>query len=176
MIQRRPIAIRKDYDPFLLETYVSPGAPCFRKFLSPLGFIRWTTFSCPHCLQVFRRDYLPHNVRLGDGERICSKCGKFFDDGSREWPELGASQKLRFLCPTPLIGILAGLLICCVITLAIVPREQLKPVAIVLIIAVGLVPLIPWCLLRMPRIYNSIHRYETELGTTRRILGSRGIE
>ena len=164
-----PSAIREDHDPSLRPCEYPFQPIPFRTFL-PLAFFRWTDFRCPHCHAVFRRDYLPHKVRLGSGERICRKCGKAFDDGSREWPELGPGDKFRYIFPVPILGIVGGTLVCGVITLFIVPRDVLSLVAGAMVIGITLVPLIPWCAIRLPLVYRSIHRYGTEAGPMRRRL------
>src|SRR5690348_5365865 len=82
---RLPSATRRDYNPPAI--------------VFPLGFLRWTSYSCPHCKHVFRRDFWPYNVGLGSGGRLCRHCGKVFVDGAREWPDLTLPKKLRFFFP-----------------------------------------------------------------------------
>lgn len=154
-----PKAIREDHDP-----------P--RKLMDPITFImrganlllvlRWTTFRCPHCREVFRHDYLPRKVRLGNGTRMCEKCGKVFDDGAREWPQLQGSDKVRCLLPVPLVGILIGTLLCGFIALNLAPREQINFEVVIVVLALALVPLFLWWIIRVPQIFRSIQRYETE--------------
>src|SRR5215469_16945643 len=141
-----PQAIREDHDP--------PGS-----WLDPLTYIRtvnltallrWTTFRCPHCHQVFRRDYLPHKVRLGNGIHTCEKCGKVFDDGAREWPQLRWNDKVRCLLPVPLVGILIGMLVCSILALLLISRDQ--PITFIIasaVIAFAFVPLFMWWVLRV---------------------------
>src|SRR5579863_1658104 len=69
----RPAAIRTDNNPFGLTALFSP--PLMRFFLP---FLRWTSSSCPHCHTVFRRDFWPYNVRLGNGSLIVATGGSLF--------------------------------------------------------------------------------------------------
>ena len=149
-------AIRKDHDPFPL-------------FLSSwLAFLRWTDFRCPHCHRIFRRDYLPHKVRLGSGERTCKKCGNVFDDGAREWSELRTNEKIRCLLPVPLVGVLGGALICGALPLLSAPRKQLDAIALEVILGIALLVLLLWLVIRVPQIYRSIYRYGYEVSSMRR--------
>lgn len=99
-----PRAIREDHDPFALGVGFGGG------FL--FAFLRWSNFRCPHCRSVFRRTYLPSEVRLGRGTCRCSSCGREFDNGSREWPELSQGDRLRYLLPAPVMGMVVGLVVC----------------------------------------------------------------
>jgi hypothetical protein len=93
---------------------------------------------------------------------MCEKCGKVFDDGAREWPELRWNDKLRCLLPVPLVGILMGTLLCSLIALFIAPRDQISTLVVVLVVGIGLAPLFVWWSVRIPRIYRSIYRYKHE--------------
>jgi hypothetical protein len=95
-------AIREDHNPLALVGLLG-GLQA-----APLIFLRWTSYSCPHCGRTFRRDFWQYNVGLGSGKRVCRQCGKFFDDGTREWPDLPSAKKLRFLFP-PLLVAVCGL-------------------------------------------------------------------
>jgi hypothetical protein len=105
---RERLAIRVDHAP----------VPIF-----PLALLRWTDFRCPYCHIVFRRDYWPDNVRLGNGERTCKGCAKVFDDGTREWPELKFGRRLRYLLPPGIIIMTAFFLIFSVGTLCVAPSD-----------------------------------------------------
>jgi len=158
-----PPATRKDRDLLVLF-----GLHFFSPYFAFLPFVRWTTFSCPHCDAVFRRDYWPRNVRLGSGERICPQCARVFDDGSREWPELGLASKLRFLFPPLLSGISGGFLVAAILSLFITPRDEHSWLVVVMVSAFALVPVMVWCLARMIWVVRSRNRYETGAPTTRR--------
>jgi hypothetical protein len=170
MTTRAPAAIRIDHDPLPAKVTAWVGYP--RSTVSPLALFRWTEFRCPHCREVFRRDYLPHKIRLGSGERTCEHCGKIFDDGSREWPELPANEKFRCILPPPLVGVTIGLLICIVLTVIFASRERADFVGVVAVVSVFLLPVVPWFAIRIPQIYRSIYRYENEISPTRQ---NRGI-
>jgi hypothetical protein len=152
-----PLAIRKDRDLLVLFGlhFVSP-------YFAFLPFVRWTTFLCPHCDTVFRRDYWPSNVRLGSGERVCFGCGKSFDDGSREWPELGFGQKLRFYLPPGIQAMTGGLLFCAIFMLIIAPRDVLTSPTVLVVVSVFLSPVFVWCLVRLLWVQRSKHRFENE--------------
>src|SRR5712664_4046115 len=150
-----PSAIRQERDLLALV-----GLHFLSPYLVFLAFLRWTSYSCPHCNGVFRRDYWPHNVRLGSGERICRECSKVFDDGSREWRELALTQKLRFLLPPGIIAITGGFLFCGIVTLFIAPRNVVNWLVGVMIVGISLSPTIVWCLFRLIPIRRSHHRYE----------------
>jgi hypothetical protein len=152
-----PSAIRKDCDLFALV-----GLHLLSPYFAFLAMLRWTSYSCPHCSGVFRRDYWPHSVRLGNGERICRECAKVFDDGSREWPELELTQRLRFLLPPSIIAITGGFLLCGIVTLFIAPRNVVNWVIGVIILVISLSPTIAWCLVRLICVLRSIRRYENE--------------
>ena len=160
-----PQAIREDHDqPGVVPATILPTRPT----VNLLSFVRWTDFRCPHCHKVFRRDYLPHKVRLGNGIHICEKCGKAFDDGAREWPQLHWNEKLRCLMPVPLGGIFIGMLVCCILAMLIISRDQ--PITFVsasAIVGFSFVPVFIWWVFRVPQVYRSIHRYENEPASMR---------
>jgi hypothetical protein len=102
-------AIRKDHNPFALAHLF--GGVWGTSFI----FFRWTSFGCPYCEDVFRRDYWQYNVHLGSGKRSRLNCGKAFEDETREWPDLILDRKFRFFfspLPTAVFGgvSLAGIL------------------------------------------------------------------
>jgi hypothetical protein len=169
LVMNLPSAVRKDRD---------VGALVGLHFLSPvfavLAFLRWTSFACPHCDGVFRRDYWPHNVRLGNGERICRNCARVFDDGSREWKELDGGLKFRFLFPPGILAIIGGLLLTAIVALLIAPRDVRNFLIGLLIVAVSLSPAIVWCLIRMISIYRSNRRYEDNPSTVQRRFAAGG--
>jgi hypothetical protein len=162
-----PPAIRLDHDPFLFRAMPLPGLPRTVSPLPFLAFLRWTSYECPHCHGVFRRNFWPYNVRLGSGERICRKCGKPFDDGSREWLELRFAQKLRFLLPPGILAMTGSLLFCAVFTLFIAPRNVVNWHIGALIIGVALSPTVLWILVRLLLVYRSLQRYEADLSSMR---------
>jgi hypothetical protein len=147
-----PSAIRKDHNP--LVSMGGHGA------ISLLTMIRWTSYGCPHCGHVFRRDYWPNKIRLGDGERTCRYCSKAFDDGTREWPQLSAEAKLCFFFPPAFLGIWGGLALTGIVSLFIGPRDEHSwPLAILF----SVVPLILWHPLRMLWVLRSIARFKRDL-------------
>jgi len=158
-----PPAIREDNNPFAIPA-LFPGP------LRLLILLRWTSYSCPHCKAVFHRDFWPSNVRLSSGERTCRKCGRIFDDGSREWPELGLASKLRFLFPPLLIGISGGFIVAAIMSLFISPRDEHSWLVVIMVSIFGLVPVILWCPIRLIWILRSRRRYESEQPTMRRSL------
>jgi len=152
-----PSAVRKDRDLFALI-----GLHLLSPYFSFLALLRWTSYCCPHCNGVFRRDYWPHNVRLGNGERMCRHCAKVFDDCSREWPELGRTGKLRFFLPPGIIAITGGFLLCGIVTLFIAPRNVVNWAIGIIIVLISLSPTIVWCLFRLIWVLRSIRRHENE--------------
>jgi len=146
-------AIREDHNPFAIVGFF-PGLQRL------LIFVRWTSYHCPHCRAVYRRDFWPANVRLGPAEHTCKKCGDAFDDGSREWPELGLAKKLRFLFPPLLIGISGGFLVAAILSLFISPRDENSWPEAGIVSALALIPVIVWCLVRLIWIVRSRHRYQ----------------
>jgi hypothetical protein len=149
-----PPAIRGDYDPFF----------------PVLGILRWTDYRCPYCQAVFRRDYWPHNVKLGDGERTCTACAKVFDDGSREWPELGFWQKFRFMLPPGILAMAGSFLFCAIFLLFIAPPDVVNWLTGTLIVGFSLLPTILWSLVRLEPVRRSRSRYEYAPSAMRRKL------
>ena len=154
-----PRAIREDHDP--LKWLAGVGTLTF------FAFLRWTDFRCPYCKVAFRRTYLPRKVTLGSGERTCPSCGRVFDDGSREWPELGPGLKIEHLFPTPAMGIIGGVLICLILVLALGFVRQVDwPVFVWLSGGLFLFMLLLLAI-RMPGIRRSMRRYKNEQDSTR---------
>jgi hypothetical protein len=160
-------AIREDHNPFAIVG-LFPGLQRL------LIFVRWTSYSCPHCNAAFRRDFWPHNIWLGSGERLCRKCGTVFDDGSREWPELSLAKKLRFLFPPLLIGISGGFVVAAILSVFITPWDEHSWLVVAIVLGFSLVPVIVWCLVRLIWVLRSKHRYETEPASMRRRLKATG--
>jgi len=160
MTRHAAAAIREDSNPFM--------------FVNFLMFVRWTTYRCPHCHSAFRRDFWPYNVRLGSGERICRKCGKAFDDGAREWPELKLAKKLRFFLPPGVIVVSFSFLLFGIGMLVVAPRDVIDGVFVVTALAMALSPTIAWCLIRMLWVLRTIYRYEDEAASMRRGLEAAG--
>ena len=152
-----PLAIREDHNPFVLV-------------LGLFRFLRWTSYSCPFCHAVFRRDFWPYNVRLGDGRRECKSCGRVFDDGAREWPELPLTKKLRFYFPPLVLAIAGGFLFCGVFTLCIAPRDERNWLVGGIVIGACLTPLFLWSLIRLLWISRSNRRY-----SGKEMLGGRSL-
>lgn len=141
-------AIREDHDPFDLLRF----APTFVKLLS---FVHWSSYHCPYCSRIFRRDYWSDNVKLGCGELTCRHCGFVFDDGSLEWPQLSRSLKRRFFFPPLIIGMGASLFLFVFITpFMLLSGGPSWAIELVLL----LVPLLLGSL-RLPRVFLSIRRY-----------------
>lgn len=151
-----PRAVRKNHDPFSL--------------LPPLILVRWTDHCCPHCKQVYRRTYFPASVFLGNGRRTCSACGKVFDDESREWPELRTGQKLRFLLPPPILGLIGGFLLSGVFALGFFLDTGSTVLQAVFVLGVSLVvpsvPTLAWSAIHLPGIRRSTRRYRAVAGRT----------
>ena len=160
MTRHAAAAIREDSNPFI--------------FLSFLMFVRWTTYRCPHCRGAFRRDFWPYNVGLGSGERICGKCGKVFDDGAREWPELKLVKKLRFFLPPGMMVMSFSFLLLGIGMLVVAPRDVADRPFVVTALVIGLSPTLAWCLIRMFSVFRSIHRHESEAASMRRGLETTG--
>jgi hypothetical protein len=159
---RLPHAIRVDHDPFFSPPVEVPGVPRRGFPLAFLAILRWTSYACPHCHGIFRRDFWPYNVRLGSGERVCMKCGKPFDDGAREWPELRWAPKLRFFLPPGIQAVGGSLLFCAIFTLLIAPRDVVNWRASILAVCIFLSPIFVWCLVRLLSILRSKHRFEND--------------
>jgi hypothetical protein len=165
-----PSAIRKDRDLLALA-----GLHFLSPYFAFLPFLRWTSYSCPHCNCVFRRDYWPNNVRLGNGERTCQECTRVFDDGSREWPELSLTRRLRFLFPPLLIGISGGFVVAAILSVFITPRDEHSWLVVAIVFGFSLIPVIIWCPVRLVWVLRSKHRYENEPASMRRRLETGGL-
>jgi len=139
-----PSAIRKDCD---LLTLVG------------LHLVRWTSYSCPHCNGVFRRDYWPRNVWLGAGKRVCKNCGQIFDDGSREWAEIPLLRRLRVFFPPLAVGIWGGFVVAAVASLFIGPRDEHSWPLVIVVSTFGLIPAIAWFPIHLAQVIRSIRRY-----------------
>jgi len=152
-----PPAVREDHNPFAILGFF----PGYQRLLI---FLRWTSYKCPHCGHVFRRDFWPSNTRLGAGKRLCNKCERVFDDGSREWRELPTAKKLRFFLPPLLLGISGGFLVAAIIVSLMPPRDWR-------VIVVGLIlfvlPLLMWCPLRMLWVIRSVRRYNSVVSSSK---------
>ena len=148
-------AIRKDHDPLALAGLLGG--------LAPLIFLRWTSYGCPHCGATFRRDFWLYNVRLGSGKCVCRQCGKFFDDGAREWPDLALAKKLRFLFPPLLVAISGGFVVASIFSLFIGPRDEHSWIIVVTVSAFAAVPVILWCPVRLISVVRSNRRYSRVL-------------
>jgi hypothetical protein len=133
-----------------------------------LPFIRWTGYRCPHCREVFRIDFWPYNVRLGSGERICDRCGKVFDDGAREWPELKLVKRVRFFLPPGIIVMAFSFLIFGIGMLVVAPRDVVDWQFVFIVLAGSISPILIWCLIRLTFVRRSVHRYQSESGSMRR--------
>jgi len=147
-----PAAIREDHNPLAVAGFF-PGLQRF------LIFVRWTSYSCPHCNAVFRRDYWPSNVRLGTGERMCRKCGRVFDDGSREWPELPLGRKLRLLFSPLVIGVWGGFVVAAIASLFIGPRDEHSWSVVIVVSTFGLMPTLALSPIHLTQVIRSIRRY-----------------
>jgi hypothetical protein len=145
-------AIRSDRNPFAM-------APLFGGIWgTSLIFFRWTCYGCPYCESIFRRDYWQHSVHLGSGERLCPNCGKVFDDGTREWPELTLGRKLRFLFPPLPVAIFGGFLLAGILSSTMTPDGH-GLFVVVFAMTVGLIPLLIFSLAQLPWIFRSNRRY-----------------
>ena len=173
---RLPPAIRVDHDPFALAPVEIPGTPRRGYPLAILGILRWTSYACPHCHGVVRRDFWPYNIRLGNPERICKRCGRPFDDGSREWPELQLSQKLRFFLPPGILATAGGLLFCAIFTLLIAPRDVVNVLTSVVVVSAFLSPIFLWCLVRLLWVFRSKNRFENDPSSSRWKLDGHGSD
>ena len=152
---KEPPAIRANHQPF---------------FIFPLAFLRWTEYRCPHCHAVFRRDFWPDNVRLGGGVTTCVNCGKVFDDGSREWPEMHFGRKLRYLLPPGIQIMTASFLIFGIGTLCVAPSDVLSWQIGVIFVGGSLLPTIVWFVIRFVPIRRSNVRNEHDSNAMRRSL------
>jgi hypothetical protein len=148
-----PRAIREDHDPLQWMAGIGPG--------TLLAFVRWSYFRCPHCRQVLRRTYLPNEVVLGNGEGTCPKCQGVFDSGFREWPELSVGEKMRYILPTPLMGLIGAFLVCAFVAVYAVVRRPgavswtfLGYAAVVFTVFLTM-----WSLLRLSGILRSVSRH-----------------
>ncbi len=152
-----PSAIHEDHSPFgVLGLF-----PGYQRFLI---FIRWTSYKCPQCGCLFRRDFWPQKLRLGPGQRTCTQCSTLFDDGSREWRELSTAKKFRFFLPPLLLGICGGFLLAAVLV-SFMPQRDWRVSVFGLIISI--LPLIVWCPVRMLWVIRSIRRYNTRVSLSK---------
>jgi hypothetical protein len=150
-------ADKSDNNPFVLNPFVLLALATTEPFL---GFIRWTSYSCPHCHHVFRSDFWPNNVKLGRGERTCNNCCKLCDDGSREWPELGLVRKLRVFFPPLLLGIWIGFSLAGIFAFLMPARDGHGLGIAVFAVLFGLMPVISTCPVRLIWVLRSNRRYE----------------
>jgi|GEM_PF-6420384 len=155
-------AIRIDHDRFSLPPVEVPGTSTRLWPLFFLAFFRWTSYACPHCERVFRRDYWPHNVRLGNPERICRKCGKPFDDGSREWPELGLAKKIRFFLPPGILAFGGSLIFCAIFFFLLTQKDMINWQDRAIVVCIFLSPILAWCLVRLLWVLPSKDRFEND--------------
>jgi hypothetical protein len=161
MTARSPALIREDHNPLM-------------RF--PFFFLRWMDYRCPHCGEVFRRDYLPGEVKLGNGEHTCPNCRQMIDDGSREWPELRSVDKLDFLFPALAKVLLGSILLCSVVVFIIAPRDQVNWLVAVAVMGAVLVAILSWFAVRCLSIRHSIHRFEAETGLKDSKLGGSKVQ
>lgn len=152
LVMKLPPAIREENSPFGLAA-LFPGPQKL------LGFVRWTSCCCPHCGEVFRRDFWPEKLQMGNGERLCSGCGQCFDDGSREWPELTAGQKVRVFVPPLLIGIWGGFALAGIIVYFAGPRDEHSLFVILFSVLVGAIPVILYSPFHAIIVSRSKQRY-----------------
>ena len=150
--RKYPKATHEDQNPFALFGFL-PG------YLRLLIFLRWTIYKCPHCGDVFRRDFWPRNVWLGAGEHVCKNCGKIFDDGSCEWPELPLLRKLRFFFSPLAIGIWGGFVVAAIASLFIGPRDEHSWPVVIVVSTFGLIPALAWSPIHLTQVIRSIRRY-----------------
>ena len=116
-------------------------------------YIRWTKFSCPHCGRVFERSLSNKPVRVGPGLRVCASknCGRTFQDGSKEWPQLTKTERVLFLLP-PGAQILLGVGLLSIILplwiwwpdVSFVDLEIMTPIISFFLIPVGVIILFRW--------------------------------
>jgi len=151
-------ALRDDHDPFVLAAHLLPvliGSPAFLA----LPFVRWTSYACPHCRSVFRRDFWPQNVRLGNGAATCKDCGRSFDDGSREWQQLAWDKRLRYFLPPGMQAVAGGGLFCAVFTFFIAPKDVIDWRFVVILPLIFLSPVLIWSLVRGYFVIRSTRRF-----------------
>jgi hypothetical protein len=147
-----PPAVRKDRSPFALlgaiGMFIEPPAAF-------LGFVRWTSYECPYCGCIFRRDFWPNKLRLGGGKRSCQRCDRIFDDGDREWSELTLTKKLKFLFPPLFVGVWGGLVLGTLLIFLPGPHDE-HTLPVVLVFALG--PAFLWCPVRLIWVLRSYSR------------------
>jgi hypothetical protein len=146
-------AIRKDQNPFAIG-HLFGGI-----WGASIIFLRWTSYGCPYCENIFRRDYWQYNVHLGSGGRLCLNCGKVFDDGTREWPDLTLGRKFRFLFPPLPRAIFGGFLLAGILSPFFTPWDEHSLFVVVFAMTVGLIPLLVCSLVRLPWVLRSNRRY-----------------
>ena len=117
MQEHLPPAIRDDSSPSAIFGFV-PG------YTIVLIFLRWTSYKCPHCGAVFRRDYGTPNVCLGNAERSGKTCGKFFDGGSHGCSQFAWGQKLPLILQPLILAIWRGLAIAAIWSVFVGPRNE----------------------------------------------------
>ena len=135
--------------------------------ITPFGYA-WTNYACPYCGSIFRRDFWPHNVKLGNGRRTCRHCRKVFDDGAREWPQLTLAKKLRFFFPPLLVAVCGGFELAGILQFFVAPRDEHSgPVTLVITLFVVLVVALLWSPVRLIWVLRSGNRYKRELLVSR---------
>ena len=147
-------AIRSDREPLKLLARIGIGAL--------FAFARWSDFGCPHCGATFQKTYLPNEVRLGQGKRICTSCAGAFDDGSREWRQLSSDEKIRYILPTPIMGVIGGVIVCTTLAFFLAMLQSSADVNWTLcgwIAGVGAALVAFVAATRLPRIRRSMRRY-----------------
>jgi hypothetical protein len=148
-----PAAIREDHDPLKWLTGIGLG--------TLLAFGRWSDFRCPHCRDVFRRTYLPRGVVLGGGRRTCPSCKESFDDESREWPTLTVAEKIQYLFPTPIMGVIGALLLCIFVVIYAMAEwpGSVNGTFTTYLATFLALSLVLWSGMRVPQIVASVKRH-----------------
>jgi hypothetical protein len=150
-------AIRDDHRPFNQAAILLP-VPRSVPFMF-LAFVRWTRDACPQSHSAFRRDFWPQNVRLGCGGTVCRNCGQSFDDGSREWPQLTWSKKLRYFLPPGIQAVAGGGLFCIIFIFFIAPGDAIDWQFTVFLPLFFLSPVLIWSLGRFLFVLGSTRRF-----------------
>jgi hypothetical protein len=76
----------------------------------------WRILSCPHCKKKYAwametlMVFIKIRSGLGPSQVRCAACGGVFSTGLREWPEMNALQKVRYVILSFLYGLFTAIL------------------------------------------------------------------
>lgn len=132
------------------------------KGIMAIGFIRYYRRACPSCGWTYARNLTERAILLGSGSRACRSCKKTFADGSREWPQLGLTDRLTLFMPPGLQLFLVAPLVGVVIFIVVWFETRSYPEDLIGFVLLGTVPFaviaVPWWLVALVQAWLSKRR------------------